>query len=219
MADWLGAAVSLGGAIIGGLANSSAASSSTSANKKALKAAEAARAAGVAKALPYLSTDINAGDAADLNLQGTMGQDPNRLTPSQQIGLEDTIRIGQQNLAAGGLRGAGRPGQSVLDDSVRRFKAGAVDTNQQRADAATSTLASRGSTARSGAANIVSGAGSADANDILNVGMGNGNTEANATTSTGNLAASTLGGISAFLSKRPMDKYGTSGGGGGVATI
>lgn len=212
MADWLSAAADLGGGILSFLGNQSGASASKQANDKALKEAEAARAAGVAKALPYLQTGIDAGDAADLNLQGTMGLDPNSLTPSQQIGLEDTLRIGQQNLAAGGLRGAGRAGQAVLNDAARRYKAGAVDTNQGRADAATSTLAGQGASARAGAANLEAGAGSADASDILNVGMGNAENAGNLPISQANLIGTTLGGISSFLQKRPTDKYGTGGG-------
>ncbi len=218
MADWWSAAATLGSSIIGALGNKSASDSSTSANKKALKEAEQERQAAVARALPYLQSDINAGDSADLNLQGTMGLDPNSLTPSQEIGLQDTIRTGQQNLAAGGLRGAGRAGQAVLNDAVMRYKAGAVDTNQNRIDSATNTLAARGSSARAGAANLEAGEGNANANDILNIGQTNGDTEANSMTSNAQLAGQTLGAISSFLSKRPTDKYSTGGGGSSAVT-
>jgi hypothetical protein len=119
--------------------------------------------------LDAISPDLDSG-GADVLLKNRMTADPSVLTPAQQLSLDDTIRIGRNNLSAGGLRGAGRAGQAVLNDAVRRTKADAFTTNQARSDQAVNTLAARGANARSSAANIETGTSGANAGNIINTG-------------------------------------------------
>lgn len=77
-------------------------------------------------------------------LQSLVAADASKLTPSQQIGQEDLIRSTQNNLATSGLRGAGRAGQAVLSDSIRRYVAGALDQNEARRGAAATALSQIG---------------------------------------------------------------------------
>lgn len=138
---------------------------------------------------------------------------PGEMTPQQRIMLEDLMRGGVARLASGGLRGAGRAGQAVLNDLAQRTQASFYDINQQNKDRYRSEIArsyagegadiagiETGTGARSGAA--ITGAAAAAAPYYA----GAGETRANATTANADMWGSTIGGISSIIARDLADR-------------
>lgn len=128
---------------------------------------------------PYL----DAGGEALQGLRATAAQDPNQLTPSQRIAMEDSTRGVIANLASSGLRGAGRSGQAVIADDRRRLGANFFDANQGRSDRAIQQLSGQGYGATGAVANnqnqigtqqagIKYSTGTTGANRLYDVGSG-----------------------------------------------
>lgn len=205
----IGAAI--GGAIAGTAGNIFAASSANKGLKKQIKymkeaekRAYAERERGRTAALQYVTPYTDDMGAREM-IGRAMTSRPELLNDSQKIGLEDLTRDVTANLATSGMRGAGRGGQAVLADAQRRFRAGAFDQNQQRADLASRDLAAEGERARANAANIETGTSGAIAADTLNSGAAIGGgyadmgaTNAGAILGSANLAGQTLGALSAL---------------------
>jgi len=73
--------------------------------------------------------------------QQILATDPNELTQSQQFAKEDVRRDALANLAASGLRGAGRGGVATVSEALARLKAQQYDQNIRRQDDAARILA------------------------------------------------------------------------------
>lgn len=208
MADWLSAAATVGSAVASLIGNSMGASAENKGLKKAQKEAEAMRVAAANRGIAYLQPDIDAGAGGTDALMAMMTAHPEILSPSQQRNLQLLTQRGRANLSAGGLRGAGRAGQAVLDDAEEGFLADSFDANRGRSDRAAEILAGRGSQARTGAANITSGVGSANAGDIMSTGEQIASNDGNLFTAGANTIGSTLGALSSFARRdRPYSKY------------
>lgn len=82
-----------------------------------------------------------------------LGLDPNQLTAEQQITFNDTTRDLLQNLAASGLRGAGRAGVAAVGDAQGRLRANLTAQNLARRDDAARLLADKGYNATGQVAN------------------------------------------------------------------
>lgn len=102
---------------------------------------------------PYMETGQ---DALGYFAQ-VMGLDPNQLTPDQKIAIEDLTRNLTANLAASGLRGAGRAGVAAVGDSLARAKADMFKQNMTRRDDAARLLNTQGYNATGQVANTVEG--------------------------------------------------------------
>jgi hypothetical protein len=123
------------------------------------------------------------------------------LTDQQRIGREDTIRNGQAQLAASGLRGAGRAGIGAILDQDRRFVADARSQNDAFNRQAMQKAQDVANTARQTKANqnLQGGLAKATANQQTGMALGTslqntGNTAGSANLSTGaQLGAANLG--------------------------
>lgn len=209
----------LGGAISGIAGNLLGAGSANKGLKKQIKylkeaekRAYAERARGRKAALAYITPYTNDMGAREM-IGRAMTSRPELLTESQRIGLEDLSRDVTANLAASGMRGAGRGGQAVLADAQRRFRADAFDRNQQRADLASRDLAAQGESAATNAANIETGAAGAQAADIARFGSAigagygaRGENMGNFYASAGDVAGQTLGAIAALSNREAKDR-------------
>ncbi|MBB4266290.1 hypothetical protein [Roseospira visakhapatnamensis] len=101
---------------------------------------DAGQAAYAAQFAPYQ----DAGREALGSLRRIAGGDPSALTPSQRRLMEDHQRGMRANLAASGLRGAGRAGVAAFNEGQAALAADLYDQNRARQDAATDTLARYG---------------------------------------------------------------------------
>jgi hypothetical protein len=85
---------------------------------------------------------INAGTDQAIGTIRPMLYVPPRMTDAQRSGLDDLTRSGNAQLAASGLRGAGRAGVSAVMDQRRRFIQSATAENEGVARDARSRIAS-----------------------------------------------------------------------------
>ena len=148
----------------------------------------------------YLAPQIAAGAPAADYLRTVMAQNPNELTPQQEIQLADTRR---QAVTAtpSGLRGSGRYLTASINDVNNRGRAGMVATNTGRADAAANTLASRGAGAATGAANLAANLGT----QVANVNTTGADAGANAITATADSNNAALQNIGSFFANAVKD--------------
>lgn len=93
------------------------------------------------------------------------------MTQADQIAREDIRRSALANLAASGLRGAGRAGIATVNDADRRFVADAAARDDNRRLSAMQTARASADSARRGLAGIRAQEGSAIAN--TEIGQGN----------------------------------------------
>lgn len=138
-----------------------------------------------------------------------MSADPNRLTPAQEIDLEDRTRAAKIAVP-NGLRGSGRYVTASVNDVQNRAKAGMIAANTQRADTMAGRVAATGTGAVTNQANIQSGQGGQVAQQNTYAGDAAGN----AATATGTSDAATLGSIGSFFANAMKDgeresRYGT----------
>lgn len=124
-------------------------------------------------------------------LQSVVAQDPNRLTPGQEIQLSDRQRDWNARLAKSGLRGAGRTTAAVFNDVTNRARAQMLDANAARRSAAAGTLAGTAINADSAAAGLANSGGQ----DAARIMMSSGDTAANAVRSSGVTDAQTLANV------------------------
>ncbi len=115
---------------------------------------------------PYMES----GSEALSYLNQAMNTDPSRLTPSQQLALENYRRDAIARLAKSGLRGAGRAGVAAVNQGDATLNAQFYDQNQRRSDAAAQTLNSQGFGATGTSAGAQAGAKQAQAGIVLNTG-------------------------------------------------
>ena len=151
------AGVALGGAALNAYQNEEAADAITEAARL-----EAGAIAGANADAARRFDEIRAvsGPALDV-LRAQMNQNPEELTPSQALALEDSRRITEGTLAASGLRGAGRATQALVTDADNRFRARAFEANRARSDIAARTLAAQGLSASTNQAGLISETGRA----------------------------------------------------------
>jgi hypothetical protein len=181
------------GTALGMIGNENAADTVAQGNRDALAYQEQKDAqarqdllASKAQATGALAPIVAAGQPARSYLSGQITNDYTKLTPMQQIGLEDLNRTTMNNLSVSGMRGAGYGGQAVLADADRRYLGGAYDTNRARSDAAAGTLNNQGVNATQGTANADLGTGS----NIAGINVGLGQAGSNLTQSTAGTNAS-----------------------------
>ena len=127
-------------------------------------------------------------------LRTVMAQNPNQLTPQQRIELADRRRAAV-TATPSGLRGSGRYLTASINDVENRGRAGMIDANTRRADAAGGDLARMGSQATTNMASLSSGQG----RDIATINTGAATDQANAITSTAASNAKTLGDITSYF--------------------
>lgn len=218
-------ASTLGGALLSSNANQGAASTAAGANTEAAqiyanaqKQASDTYAAAQQKGLDAYTTLVNQAiaeaKAYNETAKGTYGtlaaesqpavdymrsvafSNPYTLTPQQQTARDATMRSAGANLAASGLRGAGRSGQAILNKAGQDFDNSAWASNRTRADSAGNQLfgtnvaaedsiaATDRSTGATGA-NLLSGEGTA----AMTAAGNTGNFAANAAANTGSETA------------------------------
>lgn len=116
----------------------------------------------------------------DRAAQGAIMLPRNRgLTQQQQIAREDLVRAGQAQVAASGLRGAGRGGVGVILDAVRRDAAAVAAQNDAADLQAMKDARLNTNEANSALAANIQGTGQANAQNILSVGNAQSNLTAN----------------------------------------
>lgn len=152
------------------------------------------------RAIGFLQPQIDAAAPATDYLRTVMAQNPNVLTPQQEIQLADTRRQ-MVTQTPSGLRGSGRFLTAAVDNVNNRGRAGMVATNTARTDNAASTLAARGGAAATGAANLASNTGT------QMVGVNNAGTDAagNAITATADSNNASLQNIGSFFANAMKD--------------
>lgn len=137
-------AVPAAGALLGASANRSAAKTASAGAERAAQieaeAQEKARQEFRAAAERGIGA-IREGTAGYQQTIAPLLRSPDMLTPAQEIAREDLHREMNAQLAASGLRGAGRSGVAAFFDADRRFLADAMDRNQDRSDQARRGLA------------------------------------------------------------------------------
>lgn len=110
------------------------------------------------------------------------------MTAQQELGRQDLIRQGGAQLAASGLRGAGRAGVGAVLDSVGRYDA-TVRSGNDAADLAGKAVARAGADqARAGLAGVQVNTGTQKANTELGVGSQSANVLGNQGNAAANLA-------------------------------
>ncbi|MDP2620590.1 MAG: hypothetical protein Q8P46_10515 [Hyphomicrobiales bacterium] len=205
--DWNGIANGIARSAPAAISNFVGASQVASANQRAAQMAADNAAANRAvltsantTAQGYLQPQIAAGAPAADYLRTVMAQNPNELTPQQEIQLADTRR---QAVTAtpSGLRGSGRYLTASINDVNNRGRAGMVAANTGRADAAANTLASRGAGAATGAANLASNLGT----QVANVNTTGADAGANAITTTADSNNAALQNIGSFFANAVKD--------------
>ena len=127
-------------------------------------------------------------------LRSVMAQNPYQLTPQQGIELADRRRAAV-TATPSGLRGSGRYLTASINDVENRGRAGMIDANTRRADAAGGDLARIGAGATTNMASLSSGQG----RDIATINTGAATDQANAITSTAASNAKTLGDITSYF--------------------
>jgi len=194
----LGAAATLGGALLSSDANRDAAEEA----RKCLEAQAAAVRQGNQLAQERYAEQARLSAPAIAYLQKVVAQDPNVLTPEQQRGMADYQRGAQARLAASGLRGAGRAGVASVNEGAAGYLADAYGANQRRSDQAAQRLAggyfdsndNMASLDRSSAA--TAGAGARDAAYL----------GANATTANAGQWGSAMGAIANLFAKESKER-------------
>jgi hypothetical protein len=184
--DILKGITTIGGAIIGGNANQSAADDRIAANNAALDKqlefsregrAEMRAAADRGLASIRAGTQKYADTTAPLRTERPVVMPTYRgLTTQQQIGLNDLRRDDDARLAATGMRGAGRAGIGAVLDRDARFMAGARDRNDQDTLGAKRAARSSADAATANLGQIYAQQGGAEANTELQVGNNIGST-------------------------------------------
>ena len=99
--------------------------------------------------LPY----TDAGEEAVSQLMKVMALPADSMTPSQLRARDNYVEAARANLAASGLRGAGRAGVATVNEGLAALDAAAYDQNQSRIDQAMQTLGSMGLSASGSVAN------------------------------------------------------------------
>lgn len=93
-------------------------------------------------------------------ISSILGMNPEEMTPSQKRMYDDYRRSAFANLAASGLRGAGRGGVAAVNEGEAELMARIYDQNQSRKDAAGMALMNQGYSASGNVANnVVANAG------------------------------------------------------------
>jgi hypothetical protein len=159
-------------------------------------------------------------------LRGVAASNPYQLTPQQQSARADTLRDASNNLAASGLRGAGRSGVAILNKAMTDFDNNAFTSNRNRADQANNTLANENMGANSNIAatdratgatraNMLSGQGTAAMNAAQNTGaftanaiQNTGQTQANSDTADASQWGSAIGAIGSIIANNQKNLFG-----------
>lgn len=160
------------------------------------------------KAVGMLQPQIDSGAPATEYFRTVMAQNPNTLTPAQQISLRDTTLAANRGTPTA-LRGSGRAVSAMINDTVDRAKAGMVQTNQARSDAAAGRLKSTGDQSLGQAAGITAGQGGQEVN-INNTGA---DASGNAALVGGSAQNDALGNIAAYFAntQKVADRNGAYG--------
>lgn len=103
---------------------------------------------------PYSEEGLHALDL----LRTITARDPSELDPSQRRMRERSIRDMRANLAASGLRGAGRAGVASVNEGIADLDANMFDSNRARVDRAIDTLSGLGFNASGQRAGLATGA-------------------------------------------------------------
>lgn len=135
-------------------------------------------------------------------LRNVIAVDPNALTPSQNLALEDVRRESANRLAASGLRGAGRATTSALRKVEADFVGNAIDQNRRRADSAAGVLAGQGYSAAVRSAGVDDDTGRSVGQSYSDMG----NTAAALESSTGDSQARVLGSIASIFASDAKEK-------------
>lgn len=135
-------------------------------------------------------------------LRNVVAVDPNVLTPSQKLALDDVRRESSNRLAVSGLRGAGRATTSALRKVEADFVGNAVDQNRRRADTAAGSLAGQGYSAATRAAAIDADTGRAVGQEFGD----SGDTVANMETASGDSQARVLGAIGSIFASDAKER-------------
>jgi len=149
---------------------------------------------------------IDAGGPALGRLMTVAAGNPYQLTPEQRLAQEDMQRRVNNQLATGGLRGAGRAGAAVFNDATRRQEAQFFGDNMRRGDAANSFLAQQGISARDKTATISkdigrarAGAKTDSAKAYADAEETSGSVEAGADLASARARGSAIGGIGSII--------------------
>lgn len=190
MSDWFSDLVKIGTTLYGGYqtrkANKQAASTAAEGNAQATQAIRESNRV----AQERLARLESAGQPGVQYLRTVIAEDPNMLTPAQQLQLDESRRQATNTLRNSGLSGSGR----AVTASIRRVEEGGrgqmVEQNRNRSDRAAQELARLSTGATSNMANIDMGTGTAVSQGILNTANDNANaTVANAGVTQGTLSA------------------------------
>lgn len=111
-----------------------------------------------ANAMRTLQPIASGGQPASDYLRSVMAINPNELTPSQKIEMDDRMLKANRSMPSA-FRGSGRATSAMLTDVLNRGRAGMIDANTRRVDSAANSLHGAGNQAQIGIANIQAGTG------------------------------------------------------------
>lgn len=207
--SWIGAAVSVGGTVVGGLFNANAAGKASAAAKQAAAIEAQSIREGRAAAQNELAHVREENAPGQNYLRGVVAA-PGDLTPAQQMRLEDLRRSTGNQIRTSAIAGSGRTAASLLRRVESDFTNNALETNRDRAFGAASGMAGRvgnASTAIAGLdASMIPAAGKAEAGGIAKGGL----YQAGSELATGKLIGSGLGEIGSLIAQQnKASKYGS----------
>lgn len=119
-----------------------------------------------------------------------------RLTPEQEMAVEDTRRKTLDALQGGGLRGSARATSAALSDADARTRNNFMTQNQRQSDDAARSLSGQYFNSGSQMINIANNQGQSQSRGLLQ----QGNNTANATIGTGNTIGRAIGDVGAIAS-------------------
>lgn len=129
-----------------------------------------------------------------LALQGIVGRGE-KLTPAQELALEDARRTTLDALQGGSLRGSARATAATVNDVDGRMRTGFMDQNRSRADSAAGALSSQYFSSGNNIADLNLSGGKSVSSGLLNTG------EINAANTLGqsNIQSRAIGDIGAII--------------------
>jgi hypothetical protein len=209
--DWEKIATGFGAGLVNAapaiVAGGISAYNSSRANTQAADIAARTRDANVAatsaandRAIQTLSPMVANAQPAQDYLRSVMATNPYALTPQQDQEMKDRMLLANRSLPSA-FRGSGRATSAVLNDTMNRGRAGMIDQNMRRSDAAAGSLNSSGTSATNNIASIQAGAG----RQVAGFNDDAGTNQANALTATADSNNSAIASIASYFANASKD--------------
>lgn len=182
--DWLPSVVTIGATLFGAYEGNKTAQQNKQTAQTAITGATNAQERGIEAAKANAANLQGQASAGLIQEQNVMGR-ADKLTPAQQIGLDDATRTELDALQGGNLRGSARATVAAVDDVRNRGYEADLQANQQRADAAGAALSGQYFNAGNNINNLNLQAGNVASAGLISNASAGINTNSNQNTITG----------------------------------